>query len=133
MAIAKETTMVLKNPLKTILLVDAGITGVNALAYLLIPKFLEKYLGYPSEIQLSAGLFLLIFTILVLIVAQRTPISRTWVKEIIIVNTLWVVASIIALFSGVLDATMTGGVWVVLQAAVVAGFAGLQSWWLRQS
>lgn len=124
--------MVLKNPLKTVLLIDVVVTGANALAYLFVPSLIEKHLGYPGGIQLGAGLFLLAFTLLVLVTALRTPISRTWVKEIIVVNALWPVASIIALAMGALEATTLGAVWAVLQAIVVAAFAGLQAWALKQ-
>jgi hypothetical protein len=112
--------------LKNVLLLDAVVTGVNALAYLFLSTVITEHLGYP------AGLFLAAFVVLVLVTALRAPVSTNAVKVVIAVNILWPVASIIALASGWLEATTLGAVWAVLQAVVVAAFAGLQAYGLKK-
>lgn len=119
--------------LKTVLLLDAAVTGVNALAYLLLPSFIKEHLGYSLELQLGAGIFLAVFVVFVLLTALRQNISEGSVKAIIGVNLLWPIVSLVALIAGWLTATTLGAVWAVLQALVVAAFALLQTRGLKQA
>jgi hypothetical protein len=49
------------------------------------------------------------------------------VLAVIAVNVLWAADSIAFLLSGLSDPTTFGGIWIVMQALVVAGFAALQA------
>ncbi|WP_236831769.1 hypothetical protein [Blastococcus sp. KM273128] len=47
-------------------------------------------------------------------------------------NALWTAASVVVVATGGFELTGAGTAWVLLQAAVVAGFAGLQVAGLRR-
>lgn len=121
------------NFLKTVLLLDAAVTGVNGIAYLALSSFINDKLGYPTMLQTEAGIFLLAFALFVLFAATRKTISKGSVMFIVAVNVLWPIASIVALAAGWLEATTLGAVWAVLQAVVVAAFAGLQEYGLAKA
>lgn len=120
------------NFLKNVLYLDAIVTGVNALAYLVASSIINEHLGYPVGVQIGAGIFLAIFVIEILLIAGKKPINPSAVKAIIVVNVLWPIASIIALLAGWLEATTLGTVWAILQAIVVAAFAELQYFGLKK-
>jgi hypothetical protein len=54
------------------------------------------------------------------------------VWAIVAYNTLWAVDSVVLLVSGTVTPTALGYAFVIFQAAVVAGFAGLQIVGLRK-
>lgn len=47
-------------------------------------------------------------------------------------NALWVAASLAAAAASLSSPTTAGTAWIILQALVVGGFAGLQSYALRR-
>lgn len=58
--------------------------------------------------------------------ATRRTVGPNAARLIVAVNAVWVVDSLVALVAGWLTPTAAGALWVVAQAAVVAGFAVLQ-------
>lgn len=110
--------------LRTVLLLDAGVSGVNGLAYLAGAVVLDDLLG-PSALTLAVlGGALIVWAVLLDWVATRRPIPPAYAREVAVANLLWVAGSLAAL--GLLDLTALGTVWCLLQAAVVAGFAAVQ-------
>jgi hypothetical protein len=105
---------------------DALVTGVNGLAYLALAKPLNSLLDLPVGLSLSIGAFLVVFAGVVWLVARPAAIDRRAVRLVVEANLLWAVLSVVALAAGWLSVNSLGGVWVVLQALVVAGFAVLQ-------
>lgn len=112
--------------LKLALLLDAAVTGVNGLAYVAAAGPLESLLGLPAGPVRAAGAFLLVFAAAVAYLGTRP--ARGAVLAVVAVNVAWVVGSLT-----VEAGTVVGQVWVILQAVVVAGFAGLQAYALSSA
>ena len=113
--------------LRTALKLDAVVTGANGAAYLVAAGPLEDLLGLSPALLRSIGAFLLLFSAAVWVVASRPQVSSSAALAVIAINVLWAADSIAFLASGASDATTFGGIWIVMQALVVAGFAGLQA------
>lgn len=114
--------------LRTVLRLDALITGVNGLAYLLLPSLLSGLFGLPLGVQSEAGLFLTVYAGLVFWCSLPDKLSRPAVWACIIMNLAWSLGSVLLLLAGDLPLTSLGSLWVLLQALVVLGFATAQ--WL---
>jgi len=113
--------------LRTALKLDAIVTGANGAAYLVAAGPLEDLLGLSPALLRGIGAFLLLFSAVVWIVGSRPQVSSTAALAVIAVNVLWAADSIAFLAAGLSDPTTVGAIWIVLQALVVAGFAGLQA------
>jgi hypothetical protein len=113
--------------LRTALKLDAVVTGANGAAYLVAAGPLEDLLGLSPALLRSIGAFLLLFAAVVWMVGSRPEVSASAALAVIAVNVLWAADSIAFLLSGLSDPTTVGGIWIVLQALVVAGFAALQA------
>ena len=113
--------------LRTALKLDAVVTGANGAAYLVAAGPLEDLLGLSPALLRSIGAVLLLFSAAVWTVASRRHVSAAAALVVIGVNVLWAADSIAFLLSGLSDPTTAGGIWIVMQALVVAGFAGLQA------
>ena len=113
--------------LRTALKLDAVVTGANGAAYLVAAGPLEDLLGLSPALLRSIGVFLLLFSAAVWAVAARPQVSTSAALAVIAVNVLWAADSIAFLLSGASDPTTVGAIWIVMQALVVAGFAGLQA------
>jgi hypothetical protein len=119
--------------LRTALRLDAVITGVNGLAYLALAGPLEDLLGLGTGPGRAIGAFLLVYAAAVWAVSMPARISRGAAMAVVEANLLWTVLSIAAVATGRPDLNAVGGVWAVLQALVVAGFAALQYTGLRRT
>jgi hypothetical protein len=119
------------DPLRTVLRLDAVVTGVNGAAYLAAAPLLTGLLGVPSGALRGLGAFLLAYAAGVALVAARPVVSAGATEVVVGANLLWAAASVAAVATDRFDLTTTGAVWVLLQAAVVAGFAALQLTALR--
>jgi hypothetical protein len=112
------------------LLVDAATTGLNGLAYVLAGRWLADWFGAPVTLVRGLGVFLLVVAAGVTLLATRTPIPRRGVWALVVLNTVWVVASVD--HAVVADLTRLGTAWVLLQAVVVGVFAAGQAWFARR-
>jgi hypothetical protein len=121
------TTEVPVMSLRVALRLDAVVTGANGAAYLAAAGPLEDLLGLSPSLLRSVGAFLLVFAAGVWLVSARPEISATAALAVIGVNALWAVDSLVFLALGFSDPTTVGGIWIVLQALTVAGFAALQA------
>jgi hypothetical protein len=117
--------------MRLILKLDAVVTGVNGIAYLLLANPLEDLLGVAPELTRPIGAFLVLFAAGVWVVATRPPVPRPAVATIATANTVWALGSIAFAAAGASSPTTVGTVWIVLQALVVAGFAALQALAMR--
>ena len=113
--------------LRTALKLDAIVTGANGAAYLVAAGPLEDLLGLSPALLRGIGAFLLLFSAVVWIVGSRPQVSSSAALAVIAVNVLWAADSIAFLAAGLSDPTTFGAIWIVMQALVVAGFAGLQA------
>jgi hypothetical protein len=119
--------------LKTALLLDACVTGANALAYLAGAAVLDSLLGASPTHFLAIGGFLAVSTVILAVTGTRRPILRGWATFAAEVNVVWAIASVAVVALGWFDLTTTGQVWTILQALVVSAFAALQLAALRRS
>lgn len=62
--------------LRQLLVLDAAVTGVNGLAYVLAAAPLESLLGVSADLLRPIGAFLVAYGVAVAIVAVRRDISR---------------------------------------------------------
>ncbi|WP_328407374.1 hypothetical protein [Nocardia sp. NBC_00403] len=119
--------------LRTSLRLDAVITGVNGLAYLALSGPLETLLGLDTRIGIPIGIFLTLYGIAVALISTPAAINTGLVRTVITGNVAWAVISLAALIEGALEVNTIGGVWTVMQAATVGGFAALQYLGLRRN
>ncbi|MFD0417582.1 hypothetical protein [Streptomyces sp. NPDC127108] len=105
---------------------DAAVTGSNGLAYLALAQLLDSFLGLEPALLYPMGAFLLLYAAAVQFTATRPRVPRPVLAAIITANLLWTVLSLTLAATDALSATTAGTVWVVLQAVVVGGFAGVQ-------
>ncbi len=118
--------------LRLVLRLDAAVTGANGAAYLLAAPLLDDLLGVPSGALRGLGAFLLVYAGGLALVAARPVVSPVATEAVIGANVLWAVGSVALVVAGGFALTGVGTAWVLLQAAVVAGFAALQLTALRR-
>ena len=119
--------------LRRTLIVDAYLTGASALLLVLAAQPMSAPLGLPVTFLLGAGISLVPFTMFLIYLLRRGDIPRAAVWFVVACNALWAVDSILLLFSGWVDPTIAGEVFVAFQAVVVAVFAEMQFVALRRS
>ncbi|MFF5980788.1 hypothetical protein ACFY78_18275 [Streptomyces olindensis] len=116
--------------LRRFLALDAAVTGGNALAYLAFSGPLGRFLGVGPALLLALGAFLALYATGVGLLAARRRPPALGVRAVVEANLAWSVLSLAALALWLSPST-AGGVWTVLQALTVAGFAALQYTALR--
>jgi hypothetical protein len=85
----------------------------------------EEWLGPPTAVSLGVGAFLVAWAAFVAWAATRD--SQGLTREIALLNSVWVVVSVVFAVSGVVDLTAPGVTFVLAQAVAVAGFVLLQT------
>jgi hypothetical protein len=112
------------------LLVDAVMTTANGLAYAVAGGWLAEWFGASETLVRSLGAFLLLVGAGVAVLATRRPVPRRGVVALVVLNIVWVLASLDYAVMGGL--TTLGVAWTVLQAVVVGVFAAGQVWLARR-
>ncbi|MFJ1977485.1 hypothetical protein [Streptomyces albogriseolus] len=112
-------------PLRRLLVLDAVMTGANALAYLALSGPLGRFLGIGSGLLLGLGAFLAGYAAGVGLLAARPHPPAAGVRLVVEANLAWTAASLLALALW-LSPTTAGAVWTVLQALAVAGLTLMQ-------
>ncbi|MFJ5832627.1 hypothetical protein [Streptomyces sp. NPDC093089] len=107
------------------LALDAVVTGANGIAYVAASGPLGELLGVDAGLLFELGLFLTAFAAGVAWLASRRRPAALAVKAVVDANVVWAVLSVVALVAW-LEPTAAGLLWTPMQAAAVAGFAGLQ-------
>lgn len=110
--------------LRPALVLDAAVSGANGVVYLAAAGPVGELLGLSPALLRAIGAMFLVWAVVVAL-AARAP-RRGVVTAIIAGNLVWVVDSLVFAAAGWGTPTTIGTVWIVLQALVVAGFAGLQ-------
>ena len=118
--------------LRTVLRLDAVVTGANAVAYLVLAGPLSDLFGMPASALRAIGAFLAVFAIGVWAVAARAETSRPAAATVAVANLAWAAGSVGALIADAWSPETVGAVWIALQAAVVALFGDLQLLGLRR-
>jgi hypothetical protein len=118
--------------LRRVLLADAATSAAAGLLMLLGAGLVADPLGLPAALLRGAGLALLPFAACVGFLGLRGGISRPAVRAVILLNALWVAASLVLLLGGWVAPTALGYAFVIAQAAAVALLAELQYVGLRR-
>ncbi|QYJ04429.1 hypothetical protein KUV85_01770 [Nocardioides panacisoli] len=111
--------------LRPLLAVDAAVSGVNGVAYLLLAPTLSDLLGPADGVLRVLGAFLVLWGGCLAALATRPVPPRALVREVAHANLAWVAGSLAAAL-GLLSLTGIGLAWCLLQAVVVLGFAADQ-------
>lgn len=118
--------------LRMALRLDAVVTALNGAAYLAAAPLLDDLLGLSTGLLRGVGAFLLVYAGAVWLVGAGPRISAAAVEAVVGANVLWAIGSVVVVLTDTVTPTTIGAVWLVLQAAVVAGFAALQLVGLRR-
>jgi hypothetical protein len=119
--------------LRRVLVVDAVSSGAMGLAMIAFAELLANLLQLPVELVSEAGIVLLPFAAFVGFVASRREPARIAVWVIIAMNVVWVVDSIVLLFTGWVAPSALGYAFVIAQAAVVLVLADFEYMGLKRS
>ena len=119
--------------LPTTLRIDAAASGATGLLLLAVTPNVAALLGLPADLLRAVGGLLVPVALFLLWLAPRATRRRGAVRAVVVGNWAWVVASIALVVSGVGPRTGIGDVLVLLQAAVVAGFAYIEQRDLRRT
>ena len=118
--------------LRLALRLDAVVSGLNGVAYLVAAPLLDDLLGLDRGLLRGVGAFLLVYAAAVWAIPSGPRVSAAAVEAVVGANLLWAAGSVVAVVVGIGSLTGPGAAWLVLQAAVVAGFAVLQVVGLRR-
>ena len=94
---------------------------------------LAGLLNLPAELLREAGIVLVPFALAVGLLGTRSRLSRIAVWAVIGINAVWAIDSVVLLFTGRVDPSLSGYVFVVGQATFVAVMAELEIIGLRKS
>jgi len=119
--------------LRRVLVVDAVTSGAMGVAMIAFAELFASLLQLPVELVSEAGIVLLPFAAFVGFVASRPEPTRIAVWIIIALNAVWVVDSIMLLFSGWVTPNGLGYAVVIAQAAAVLVLADLEYMGLKRS
>jgi len=106
--------------------VDAIASITSGLAYIVANGALSDLFGLPPAFLLAIGAFSVAYGSYAWYLGSRPRVSPSAGRAIGIGNLGWAAASIAMVVLGWHDPTTTGSVWIVMQAALVAGFADAQ-------
>lgn len=118
--------------LRLVLLLDAAASGVMALLLIAGATFLASLFALPQPLLVWAGILLVPWTILLVILSRKEALPRLVLYDVVAVNALWVAASFCILVAGFVSPNLLGAAFIVVQAVAVAGFAVLQLAGLRR-
>jgi hypothetical protein len=117
--------------LRRALQLDAIVSGANGAVYLALGGVLDSALGVPASLLWPLGALLIVYAGFVWYAASSQRRAAAW--AVIATNVGWAAASLAVLAAGWLSPTTAGGVWIALQALVVAALAGVQLYALRRA
>jgi hypothetical protein len=112
--------------LRRTLLADAGLSGLTGLLMIAAAGPLSALLGVPAALLLYAGISLLPFAALLVVLATRDTIAPWAVRAVIAANVLWAIDSIVLLFTGWVEPSVFGYAFIVAQAIIVGVVAEIQ-------
>lgn len=112
--------------LRNALMLDALVSGAAAILMAAGSSILAPFLELPADLLLWAGLALVPFVVMLVVVARRPSAPRFVLVDIVVVNVAWVVASFAILLTGAVEPNLLGIAFVAAQALAVALFAALQ-------
>lgn len=119
--------------LRRALLAD-GVVGLVAGSLLVLATgWLADLLALPRELLLGAGWALLPLGVFLIWLGSGEQINRLLVWAVLAVNALWVVDSLMLLFSGWIAPNLLGQAFIIGQAVTVLLFLELELMGLKRS
>lgn len=112
--------------LRASLLADTATCAAMGLLMTFFSARLSDFLALPTPLLFYAGLSLFPFSGFLLYVATREKTAVPFIWAIVLGNALWTLGSILILLADWVTPNIFGLCFVVLQAAGVAVFAGLE-------
>lgn len=119
--------------LRAFLKLDALASGLLGALLAAAGAVLAEVLGLPVALLVPAGLGLVAYAGWLWYVATRPTVPRGAAWAVILLNELWVVASVVVVVAGWFSLTALGTGFVLGQAVVVVGFAAGQFAALRRA
>jgi hypothetical protein len=101
--------------LRSVLLLDAAMSGAAAVLLVAGAAFLAPLLALPQPLLFWAGLLLVPWTLTLLVLARQTEVSRLILYDVVAVNVLWVVASFGILIAGMVAPNLLGAGFVIVR------------------
>ncbi len=119
--------------LKNVMMLNAMSSGATGLLFILFSKPAAGLFGvtWPTPF-FAVGMFLVIFACLVFYHSRKTPMSKGWIKFIVLLDILWVVESIILVTSQMIAFSTIGSGVIIMVALWVAIMAILQAYGLKK-
>lgn len=117
--------------LRRVLQANAAFSTISGIALVAFAGPLAAIMGVGrSWILLAVGAVLLVFAVTLVVNSRRGKINENEVVQAIVSDGVWVAASIVIAFMGIVSTT---GVWIVAGVAlIVCAFALLQGLGLRR-
>ena len=120
--------------LKNILLLNAVSSGITGIGLLVFSSTVAVLFGVPSVFPVSSvGIFLIVFAAFVFIEGRRTVPHANRVKIIVVLDTLWVAASLLIVVLQLFELTIMGYLAIAAVAVWVAAMAYLQHIGIKQT
>ena len=123
----------LSSYLRKVLLADAVVSGAAGLAMIGGADITHDLLGLPSALLFWAGVSLVPFVTLLVIIWRSGRAPGWLIAAIILTNFAWVAGSLFVAFGPAFAPSLFGQVFIVAQAAIVGVLAELQFMGLRRS
>lgn len=117
--------------LRRTLQADAAMGVIAAVPTIFAAGYLSTLLSLPEGLIFWAGVALLPIAAFLMLMARKAVIPAGWLREIVLINGAWVVASFALLLFGIVEPNLLGMAFIVAQALAVAAFATLQFGALR--
>lgn len=133
MSTATRPVSAAPEPLRLTLRVDGWSTGLFGLVMLLGAVPLRDPLGFPTSWSIPFGIAMLGGALALLLIAGYPTILPRHVAGVVAGNTASAVGLVVFAFSGVLDLTGLGVVFLLSGALVVAVFAAFEYAGLRRA
>lgn len=135
MSISASSTLVERDParlLRTALRIDALASGLIGLVLLIDSAPLSRLLNLPASLLLGAGAVLAVYAVGLVWLQRSARLSRPAAWTVVVLNALWLVASIGLLLVGWIKPNLLGVAFVIAQAAAVLVFAEMQYFGLKR-
>ena len=112
--------------LRNVLLADALSCIACGVLQVFLHGTVTPLLGLGSSLVMGTGIFLLLYGVAVGLIALRDPLPRGLVWLLVVGNIGWGALCAILLLNGMLQPTMLGMAYVIVQAVTVLLLADLQ-------
>ena len=114
--------------LKNVLLTNAISSGMTGILLATMPSVFTRLFAIEGSTPfISVGIFLIVFSLFVVVTAMKENIPESWTKFIITLDITWVISSIVALIALFYKISIIGSVMILAVAVWVGMMAYLQN------